>query len=121
MALRWELGHSHNLACLFRRVDRRHDDSVGAAVEHQFRDLGIMARQPNQQIHARAFDGQRQFVEHTHRGRCVFHIDAQPVESLAGQDLGNRRMADHDPAAECRLAGTQFLFRSAHRYSFFRG
>ena len=91
VALRRKLGHRHGLAGLFRRVDRRHDDPVGAAVEHQLGDLRIVARQPHQQIHAGSFDGQAQFVKHADGGRRVFHVDGQPVKTLARQNLGDRR------------------------------
>ena len=71
-------------------------------------------QEPREKIAAGPFHRQDKLVKTADVDGRVLQIDPDPIKPFPGHDLGHRRMADHDPPPQGRLASSQFLFRFAH-------
>ena len=91
---------------LLGAVDHRHDDALGAGVEHLADDAGLVPRHPGDRPRSAGDDR----LEHPDGvavvERAVLQVDADVVETGAGGRLGGDDRRQREPRPEC-LAATR--------------
>jgi hypothetical protein len=113
---------THQLACLLRGFDHRHQQRRRADLQHLLDQRRVALRHPHDRMRG---IGRHRLQDRQHRAQvvgAVLAVDQQPVEAGRGAQFGRVRVGQPEPQADLSLGRGQRslegVLRQAHQTNF---
>ena len=101
-------GGAHGGFGLLPRVDHRHNDAVGAGIEHPLDVLGCVPWNARERNFAAGGDDGEAGGGGFEGDGCVLELDRQPIKAGAGHETGPGGAGHGEPCADARFAILEF-------------